>query len=178
MLRTENRLELETLYEAIIREEARLREIRMQENKASEASSSMHIRYSLNITTVDSIQDRIHYAMKDMIPFKTLLSDHINKSRFRSDPEFYRRCGISRQHFSKMMGRERYIPKKKTVMAMALTLRLSLKDTEELLASAGHTFVKSDKTDIVVQYCIEHQLYDLDDVNEALVIFNEKPLLE
>ncbi|NLB53760.1 MAG: hypothetical protein GX808_12620 [Syntrophomonadaceae bacterium] len=178
MLRTENRLELETLYEATAREEAELKAIRMQAFNASDASSATGVRYSLDHSTLDSLQDRIQYVMKGMIPFKTLLSSHITKSRFRSDPEFYHKCGISRQHFSKIMGRELYIPKKKTVMAMALTLRLSLEDTKELLASAGFTFVKSDKTDIVVHYCIEHQLYDLDDVNEALVIFNEKPLLE
>lgn len=176
MLRTENRFELVNLYKATITVEARLKELRTQAIEASDASSPT-VRYSLSHSTLDSIQNHVQYYMEGMVPFKGLLSNHIEKSRFRRDSEFYHKCGISRQHFSKMMGRERYIPKKKTVMAMALTLRLSLEDAEELLASAGYTLVKSDKTDIVVRYCIEHQLYDLDDVNEALMIFNEKPLL-
>jgi hypothetical protein len=68
------------------------------------------------------------------------------------------------------------IPQKKTVVVMTLVLKLNLEEAEEFLSSAGYHLSDYDKTDIVLRYCFEHCIYDLADVNEALIIFDEDPI--
>ena len=50
---------------------------------------------------------------------------------------------------------------------------LSKEQTEEMLASAGHALSQSMVRDIIILFCIEHQIYDLHDVNEILAHFEQ-----
>ncbi len=84
------------------------------------------------------------------------------------DPEVYKGAGIDRKHFSKIRSNPSYQPKKKTAFALCLSLRLDLSEAETLLRSAGYSFSSSQTLDLVVQYCIEHKIYDLQEVNYAL----------
>lgn len=85
-----------------------------------------------------------------------------------SDAECYKRAYVSRQHFAKIRADKHYRPKKKTVLAFAIALRLGLSETNELLQSAGFTFSHSSKFDIVVEYYISRGIYDLAEINGAL----------
>ena len=85
-----------------------------------------------------------------------------------SDAECYKRACVSRQHFAKIRADRNYRPKKKTVLAFAIALQLSLSDTNDLLRTAGFTFSHSRKFDIVVEYYISRGIYDLSEINGAL----------
>ena len=74
---------------------------------------------------------------------------------------------------SKIHSNPNYHPSKQTALALSLALHLSKEQTEEMLASAGHALSQSMVRDIIILFCIEHQIYDLHDVNEILAHFEQ-----
>ena len=94
----------------------------------------------------------------------------------------YKAANVNRQIFSKIRSSagendtENYQPTKSTAMSFALALKLSLEESNELLKKAGYAFSGSDKTDIIVEYCISNHIYDIFRVNEILFT-HEQPVL-
>lgn len=107
--------------------------------------------------------------------FQTRLLRMIDE-RGMSDPEVYKRANVDRKLFSKIRCNEDYIPKKKTIVALAIALRLNMDDTKDLLASAGLMLTNNSKADVIVSFCIENGIYDIFEVNALLFKFNQ-PLL-
>jgi hypothetical protein len=107
-----------------------------------------------------------------------------NKTLFRyidkkgaSDSDIYKRAGLDRRHFSKIRSNPEYKPGKNTVIALALALELTKKETDKLLSSAGYSLSDSDTLDLVIQFCLEKKIYDFYDINQALDYFSLKPLI-
>ncbi|MCP8969951.1 hypothetical protein [Ectobacillus ponti] len=94
-----------------------------------------------------------------------------------SDPEVYKKAGMDRKLFSKIRSNPDYRPKKNTILALAFALELDQSDTEDLLNTAGYSLSDSETFDLVIQFCLERQIYDLHDVNAALDHFRLEPLL-
>lgn len=93
-----------------------------------------------------------------------------------SDTEIYKRAGMDRKHFSKIRSNSSYRPGKTTIIALALALQLNKKETDKLLSSAGYLLSNSDTGDLVIQFCLEKKIYDIDQVNQALDYLSLKPL--
>lgn len=93
-----------------------------------------------------------------------------------TDAEVYKKAGIDRRLFSKIRSNPDYRPSKNTVIALALGLELRKKETDKLLSSAGYSLSDSETSDLVIQFCIERNIYDLHQVNYALDYFSQKPL--
>ena len=51
-----------------------------------------------------------------------------------------------------------YTPNKKTVLAFAIALELSIDEAKDLLNSAGFAFSRSSKTDIIVAYFLQNKI--------------------
>ena len=106
----------------------------------------------------------------------------IIRKKHMTDPECYNRANLSRAVFNKIKQAARnpaergYKPSKTTALALALALRLSLDETNELLKKAGLALSHSDKGDIIVEYCLLNNIYDIFDVNDLLFRFDQ-PLL-
>lgn len=115
-------------------------------------------------------------ALEDLdAPFSVLLMELID-ARGMSDVEVYKRAGMSRQLFSKIRSSHEYRPAKKTVLALAVALELSLDETQGLLERAGFALSHSSKADVIVEYFIVNEIYDVMAINEALYRYDQ-PLL-
>lgn len=85
-----------------------------------------------------------------------------------TNAQVYKSANLSRELFSKILCNPDYQPKKRTVIAFAIALRLNLDDTKDLMAMAGFAFSPGSRFDLVIEYFIEKQVYDIYTINVAL----------
>lgn len=75
--------------------------------------------------------------------------------------EVYKRAIVDKKVFSKIKNHPEYHPQKITALCLCVGARLSLDETRDLLARAGYALSPCDKTDIIFSYFIEHEIYDM-----------------
>lgn len=93
--------------------------------------------------------------------------------RGMTDSEAYTKAYVDRRHFSKIRNDIHYTPNKKTVLAFAIALELSLDEAKDLLQSAGFALSRSSKTDIIVAYFLQNKIYDMFKINEVLYAYEQ-----
>ncbi len=91
----------------------------------------------------------------------------------KKDTDVYKGANMDRKLFSKIRSNRAYNPKKTTVLALAISLELSLEETNELLRSAGYALSMGQKSDVIMQYFLERREYDLLLINETLLYFGQ-----
>lgn len=98
------------------------------------------------------------------------------RERGMTEVSVYKAAGITAQHFSKIRSDRNYRPTKETVLALAVALHLDLPMTKDLLRAGGLAFTHASKTDIIVEYYIINQNWNIFEINEALDSYGLKPL--
>jgi len=98
------------------------------------------------------------------------------QAKGKTEVEVYKKANIDRKLFSKIRSGNGYTPSKRTVLALAIALELSLEETEKLLRKAGYALSHNNIFDIIIEYCIVHKHYKVLEVNEVLFSYDQ-PLL-
>lgn len=92
-----------------------------------------------------------------------------------SDSACYRKANIDRRLFSKIRSAA-YHPSKKTVVALALALELTLDQMQSLLEKAGYVLSSSLVSDQIVRFFVERHVYDIFEINNALFAYHQPTL--
>ena len=93
-----------------------------------------------------------------------------------SDPYVYKKANLDRKLFSKIRCNPDYCPSRKTVIALAIALELTLDETSDLLSRAGYAFSPGSKADLIVEFCILNKIYDIFEVNMLLFKYGQPTL--
>lgn len=105
-------------------------------------------------------------------PFEVHLLQLIKASN-KTEVEVYKKANLSRKLFSKIRTGNGYVPGKRTILALAIALELDLEDTEQLLNHAGYALTRSQKSDVIIEFFITQQLYDIFQINEVLFQYEQ-----
>lgn len=114
----------------------------------------------------DSLEKFLKKRLKNE-SFAKALFQYIDQKDMK-DTDAYKNARVSKQTFSKIKNAS-YNPSKATVLLFALGLRLTIKETEHLLSTAGFCLSRTNKIDIIVEFFIRSGKYNnVDEVNDAL----------
>lgn len=108
-------------------------------------------------------------------PFNATLLRLID-AKGKTDAQVYRRANIDRKLFSKIRTGKGYTPGKRTILALAIALELTLEETDDLLKRAGYALSHSRKFDVIVEFFIVSGIYDVFEINQVLFQYDQ-PLL-
>lgn len=146
-----------------------LREDSYRVEKAICLKSSGSTASAKNSRSLDDIMEELEAGFAETL-FKYI------DAKGLTDPQVYKRANLDRKLFSKIRKNKNYKPSKNTALALAIALELNLDETKDFIGKAGFALTSSSKTDLIVEFYIEQNNYDIFELNEVLFRF-EEPLL-
>ena len=91
------------------------------------------------------------------------------------DSEVYKKVDIDRKLFSKIRCSNNYIPKRNVIIKLCIALKLTRNDFNKLLNSAGYS-LSNTKFDLIISYCIDNSIYELNIINDYLFTYTNTVL--
>lgn len=150
------------------------------------------LKYQRLSTRGNRREEQIHYPQRDIYSIESAKSsldevirqtdESFSEALFRwidrkniKDSDVYKKANIDRRLFSKIRNAD-YHPSKNTCIALAIALELNLDQIRDLIGKAGYTLTRSSKADLIIEFHILQQQYDIITINEALFAFRQ-PIL-
>lgn len=125
------------------------------------------------LETISSLRGKTYLMLSELID--NSISSWIDELKL-NEVEVYKKANIDRRLFSKMRSNLNYKPSKETALAFVFSLKLNIKQARSFIRKAGYDLSDDMNFDLIIRYCIEHEIYDIFMVNEILFNFEEKLL--
>ena len=107
--------------------------------------------------------------------FYDLIKIEIDK-KYKKESDFYNEIGFPRQQFSRIRLDPGYTLRKENVYWITCGLNSDFYTTQRLLEAQGYSYNERNRTEIIIMYVVKSGKYTLEQVNEMLVAFGERPL--
>ena len=120
----------------------------------------------------ESCKDYLSHSKS--MSFNEILFSFIDEKDVK-DSEIYKKVDIDRKLFSKIRCNKNYIPRKNVVIKLCFALGLTKDKFNKLLNSAGYSLSYS-KFDLIIAYCLENSIYDIDVINNYLYTYTSAVL--
>lgn len=127
------------------------------------ASSPQAYEYFLQQYLKEHEKDNFSLRLLRMMESKGL--DHV---------DVYKKARIDRKLFSKIRTNNKYLPSKKTVLALAIAMELNMEETESLLKDAGYSLSSYILFDVLIEFFITQKIYDMDTINAILYKYKQQ----
>ena len=92
-----------------------------------------------------------------------------------NDVKMYQSAHLSKAHFHKLIT-GKSLPSRKTALLLVIAMRLNIHEAIDLLKSAGFTFSNTSHFDLIVEYHIKSNIYDLDQIDQTLFQYTSDTL--
>ncbi len=106
--------------------------------------------------------------------FNEMLFSFIDEKDIK-DSEVYKKADVDRKLFSKIRCSNDYIPRRNVIIKLCFALGLNKDNFNKLLNSAGYSLSNS-KFDLIISYCLDNSIYDINTVNDYLYTFSNAVL--
>lgn len=100
-----------------------------------------------------------------VLSFSARLLTYVSEKCGGVAPVAYKRAGVSRQVYSRIVSFDDSSVDKQTAMLFCIGLQLTMSEAELLLKSAGYAFSDTIPTDMLFSFCIKQKIWNLKDVN-------------
>ena len=97
-----------------------------------------------------------------------LLAENGNPESFSDENIIADRAGLENGYFTKLQNTDSYRPSKQETVLLCLAMCLNIEEAKVLLKSAGYALSNSEKSDLVIRYFLENQLYKTSDLDYVL----------
>lgn len=124
-----------------------------------------------------ALEEYVKQRRRSSGSFYQYLAKLIDEKGFQSDAKFYTSIGMSRQTFAKIRKSGNGISRNHALL-MAAGLGLDYGEAVDFMSNAGYAFRKGDMRESIICYVMRNYHYDLIMMEEILVGFGEKPLMD
>ena len=138
----------------------------MQENERIKTSIGLAER-ALAFTSADPFTPAEVLSFPLDEDFKTAFA-RARKDRGFGDSACYNAAALDRKLYWNIFHKAGYKPKKRTAIALILTLRPSIEWMDDLLEKLGYCLTHSDRFDVAIEGCVAKEIFDVQVVNEFL----------
>mgnify|MGYP003315447424 CR=1 FL=1 len=103
-----------------------------------------------------------------VLSFSARLLTLVNARCGGRGPVAYKRAGVSRQVYSRIVSDDSSSVDKETALQFCIGLQLDMPDAELLLKAAGYAFSGTQEIDRAFAWCIENRVWNIQDVDAIL----------
>ena len=93
---------------------------------------------------------------------------YLIESKGMTNVDVYKRAIVDKRYFAKLKNNKDFHPEKIKALCLCVGAKLNLDETKDLLARAGYALSPADMTDIIFSFYIEHNHFDVIDIDIQL----------